>query len=327
LTLASRPAAGLPSVVHLVRRNTPLAVFERFLESYRRNEAGVEHRFVLLCKGFSSAAELAPVLERLDGLRAERIDVPDDGYDLTAYRVAAAALTPSRCCFLNSYSTILAANWLAHLHAALELPGVGLVGASGSWGSHRSFARFALGLGGPYARVYADRRATTATFDSIGAGGDEPPPSPSSPPPRRNRFASHRELAFAVYQQFHGFSPFPAPHVRSTGFMLDAASAVALLGLPLATKFDTYRAESGAASVSARVERSGSRLLVVDRDGNSHGAEDWPDSRTFWQGEQEQLMIADKQTDSYSMGNDEQRLALSRFAWGSRADSARAGAH
>jgi len=36
-------------------------------------------------------------------------------------------------CFLNSYSVVLADNWLGHLARAAELPEVGLVGATGSW--------------------------------------------------------------------------------------------------------------------------------------------------------------------------------------------------
>jgi hypothetical protein len=190
------------------------------------------------------------------------------------------------------------------------------VGASGSWGSHRSFARFTLGLGGPYARVYADRRATAATFASIGAGDGRLPPPPAG------RLARHRDFAYATYEEFRGFGPFPARHVRSTGFMLEADSLLALLDTPLRTKFDTYRAEAGIASLSAQVEAAGRRLLVVGRDGRGYAAPDWPESRTFWQAEQENLMIADKQTTSYAASDDEQRGALSRYAWGLRAGAA-----
>ena len=40
-----------------------------------------------------------------------------------------------RLAFLNTFSEILADNWLAHLDAALDRADVGVVGATGSWQS------------------------------------------------------------------------------------------------------------------------------------------------------------------------------------------------
>ena len=100
--------------------------------------------------------------------------------------------------------------------------------------------------------------------------------------------------------------------------MVDADAVATLLDMPLQTKLDTYRAESGVDSLSARVERSGRRLLVVDRDGRAYGCSDWPESQTFWQAEQERLLIADNQTMNYLRSDLEQQTVLSRFAWGTR---------
>ena len=147
--LASRPKSELPSVVHLVRHGTPLGSLERFLDSYRRHDAGVDHRLVLLCKGFGSPDELRPVLARLDGLWAERIDVPDDGYDLTAYRRAAERLGDGVACYLNSNSVLLCDGWLAPLLSALT-PEVGIAGATGSWHSAHSNALYLLRLPSAY---------------------------------------------------------------------------------------------------------------------------------------------------------------------------------
>jgi hypothetical protein len=285
-------------------------VVRRFAGSYRAHSAGLDHTLVVVFNGFEPGSlALHAVRMALDGCPHEALVLEEPLLDLAAYRVAARQFATGRCCFLNSYSTILAENWLARMGAALELPDVGLVGASASWASYRSYARFALGFGGPYARVFVDRRGTMRALRAIaareGALGE-----------RRSGVAQYLDSATAVLEKFRGFGPFPARHVRTTGFMADADIVVTLLDMPLRTKLDTYRAESGVESLSARVERSGRRLVVVGADGRAFAPHEWPDSSTFWQAGQENLLIADNQTMSYLRSDGEQRAVLSRYAWG-----------
>ena len=47
------------------------------------------------------------------------------------------------------------------------------------------------------------------------------------------------------------------------------------------------------------------------------------ESETFWQGEQDNLLVADNQTESYQRGDPGRRYALSTFAWGERAKPGR----
>ena len=55
------------------------------------------------------------------------------GLDLNHYREAVDRVVAERYCFLNTASEILADDWLAHLERALLTPGVGMVGATGSY--------------------------------------------------------------------------------------------------------------------------------------------------------------------------------------------------
>ena len=71
-----------------------------------------------------------------------------------------------------------------------------------------------------------------------------------------------------------------------------------------------------AGAVTRQIERMGQRVLVAGRDGASYGARDWAHSQTFWQGSQENLIIADNQTRSYEQGDLAVRRALSGHAWG-----------
>jgi hypothetical protein len=307
----------VPAVVHLVRAANGIAPLRRFLDSYVRYPAGTEHELVLLFKGFASAGDAAPYMELADDLDARALFVEDEGFDLTAYRVAASSLGRSCYCFLNSFSVILAADWLKLMHGALLAPGVGLIGATGSGGSIRSYARFMLGLGGPYAEVMPDRRSTVRTLEAVAARH-------AAGAPRGDRSARIPGITFAsaLVDQATGFLPFPALHLRTNAFMIQSQVFERLRMTKLRSKNDAYRLESGRHSITAQVERMGLDALVVGRDGHVYGKSDWYASRTFWQGEQENLLIADKQTADYQLGDAHTRTVLSRYAWGALAHAA-----
>jgi hypothetical protein len=313
---AGTPATGT-CLVHLVWAPLGPQPLARFLDSYRRHPAGADHDLLILLNGFEADADLTPWRELLAGVTHTEMRLARPLLDLAAYREAAAGTSARYYCFLNSYCLPRADGWLAALERALEVPGAGLVGPSGSWGSIRSFNRFVLGFGGPYARVFADRRATAETMATIAAGDDPPPESGGRAP---LRFA--RELIARSY----GFRSFPAPHVRTSAFMIDARVFWALKMPNPKRKPDALRLESGRASLTEQVERLDLRGLVVGIDGQAYASPEWPASRTFWQGEQENLLIADKQTADYELGGAAARAALARYAWGDAAEPRAPGA-
>lgn len=143
------------------------APLREFLRSYRAHPAGAEHELVVVLNGAPNPhpsaggrgtekaaaghvedgdpaagsnahrtflAELRDTEHRLIELEAPVLDLP-------AYGLAALRLEHERLCLLNSYSTILADGWLGALARALDAPGVGLVGATGSWESQSEWVR------------------------------------------------------------------------------------------------------------------------------------------------------------------------------------------
>ncbi len=68
------------------------------------------------------------------------------------------------------------------------------------------------------------------------------------------------------------------------------------------------------------VGRSGLRAVVVARDGDIYDHGQWADNHTFWQGDQEELLIADNQTRLYANGSIDRRRLLSAYAWGRQAN-------
>ena len=63
-------------------------------------------------------------------------------------------------------------------------------------------------------------------------------------------------------------------------------------------KQDAYLIEHGRQSITRQIQRMGLRTLVVDRDGTSYDHDKWYLSGTFWQRDQEGLLIDDNQTQS-----------------------------
>ncbi len=77
----------------------------------------------------------------LEGTEHRLIVLEQPVPDLAAYGLAARALEHQRLCLLNSYSVILADDWLAILARALEDSGTGLAGATASWESQSQWIR------------------------------------------------------------------------------------------------------------------------------------------------------------------------------------------
>jgi hypothetical protein len=256
--------------------------------------------------------DLATWRKIISAIECDELRLAAPVLDLAAYREAAERIAASRYCFLNSYSVILADKWLRALELALAAPGVGLVGATGSWGSVRSYNRFMLGFRGPYARVFSDRRATNAALAA--ATPDRDVPSHTGRKHEPVRFLS------ALLEQSYGFASFPAPHVRTNGFMI-AREVLTRIKVPYPRrKADAYRLESGRKSITAQVRQLELAARVVARDGQAYDVDDWARSHTFWQGRQENLLIADNQTRDYEDAEGARREALSRYAWGLMAE-------
>ncbi len=331
-----RPQAGSQlGVVHLVRRANGLEPFRGFLDSYRRHAGGVEHELVLVLKGFDEPRSSEPYRELAEDLAAGWLSVPDDGFDLGAYRHAAAALAHHRLLLLNSFSVILADGWLDLLAAAARAPRVGAVAASGSWGSQSSHLRYGLGLGGPYKGVFADRRSTDGVFAELAelAAGAQPAGDAESPrgaqsassaeslggaadQPRRKPIGTGIEIVRTMARQAVCFPAFPSPHLRTNGLLIERARWLRVCARAPRDKLAAHRLESGRGGITARLRAEGMEAVVVGRDGHSYDAEEWPASRTFWQGDQENLLIGDNQTRAYHDGDALRRRVLAGYAWG-----------
>ena len=291
-------------VVHLIRRANGIGSFQRFLESYRAHPAGLEHDLVLIFKGFASRKDVREYDPLLTALSHRRIDVTDYGYDLGAYLKAIKRLDYDCYCFLNSFSRIRADNWLAHLYRALTLPGVGIAGATGSFESFSENSRqrdAKLGELGFRGRVgFMVRHVAGApTFTACAL-----------------RLAAWILGAMGIWKFSFFFPGFPNAHIRTNAFMASHEVLARMRAGPLWIKFFNYLFESGHQSITNQIAAIGLRSVIVGHTGRVYERDEWPSSATFWQSEQQNLLVADNQTERYANADSDCRAALSRRAWG-----------
>lgn len=299
------------AVVYLVWGPLGPSPLRRFVASYRRHRAGAEHDLVVILNGTDSNS-LPALMAELEGVEHRTLMLKENVQDLTAYAFAAERLEHDRVCFLNSHSVLHAPDWLSKMAHVLDSPCAGLVGASGSWASMRSYALFHVGLPSPYGRIWRDRKATIQAFRELDRerSGRDP----------RGHAMDRVHTARALTTMIIGFRSFPAPHIRTNAFMAERKLLLRVLGnAPPRSKTEAHRIESGRASLTREVERAGLAALVVDRFGRHFEAADWPVSETFWQSDQRALLVSDNQTESYELGDVVRRRLLSAYAWGNRA--------
>jgi hypothetical protein len=114
----------------------------------------------------------------------------------------------------------------------------------------------------------------------------------------------------------HDFPPFPNPHLRTNGFLIDRDLLLSLYREPITSKRAALRLENGRQSMTRLIAELGDEVRVVGRDGAELGPEQWPDSGGFRSGTQENLLVADNRSDQFDRADPRLRQILQRKAWG-----------
>lgn len=113
-----------------------------------------------------------------------------------------------------------------------------------------------------------------------------------------------------------GHPPFPNPHLRTNAFALDHDVLARLDWRAPRGKAAALRLESGHRGLTRQVQSLGLSPLVAGRDGRAFDVPEWPASRTFRSGDQENLLVADNRTRQYADAGPAERRRLAAIAWG-----------
>jgi hypothetical protein len=81
-------------------------------------------------------------------------------------------------------------------------------------------------------------------------------------------------------------------------------------------KYSAFHVESGPNSFTRQFFERGQSVLVVGADGRGYAVPRWPDSRTFRQGVQENLLVHDNVTRTYDAMSFDRKKEISEGTWG-----------
>lgn len=277
-------------VVHLVRKCNELEAFHNFVSAYTINVAGIKHHLLILFKGFQKHENINAYRKILNGIEYQELHVPDYGYDIGSYLIAFKKYCREYrfFCFLNSFSEPLCSGWLESMFRHISHREIGIVGATGS-----------------YQSLYTDSEYKNALY-----GRNISP---------LNSFLMRVWLIYIRTKRFPFFKPFPNPHIRSNGFMLQTSVINKLKSPKIRNKKRAYRFESGKSGLTNQILEMGLKALVIGADGKGYDILDWCRSNTFWRNGQENLLIEDNQTRAYRNGRLKKKAILSHHAWGNNA--------
>lgn len=302
-------------VIYLYRWAEGEAPVRAFLDSYRSYPAGAEHDLHVILKGFPDQDSLAAARALFADLPINYIEVDDTGYDIGSYVVAARTVSNPQLIFLNTFSRILAGDWLANFEKALNRSGVGLVGATGSFqanssGYEASIRQILFRLRHPVA--YLRERALRAQRRAAESTGNDNSDSSLS---RMIRNLTGLLRIDIYLRALYEFGRFPNPHIRTTAFFIKRDIFLSLELEPFRTKSDVYKFESGRRSLTRQILAQGLKALVMDRHGNVFDIPSWRLSSTFWSNEQINLIVSDRRTQDYTIGSLVVRKSLENYAW------------
>ena len=295
------------AVVHLVRKQNGLEPLQHFLDSYRTHESGLPHDLIFILKGFSGVDDLGEYRQILADFPHKQFFVDDWGYDIRPYFETVRQFNYDHYCFFNSFSRILAPNWLALLYGWAGRKDVGMAGATGSYESFATNNRIrkkmlsTMSISGRIGwRIRHVANAPTLGEGVVRAG------------------AWVLEEA-RIWDPVYFFPLFPNYHIRTNAFMASRDILLRLKVLPVISKVSAYLIESGRNSLTNQVLSAGLKAILVGRDGQGFEPESWHRSNIFRQGRQENLLVSDNQTVAYDRADKTQREEFAYLAWGEHA--------
>jgi hypothetical protein len=264
-------------VVHLARLADGLQAFQSFVSSYRKHPAGAPHDLLIAFKGFVNKPETLELWKaNLVDIDYSMMCLEDMDFDIGSYCRVAERYPERAILVLNSNSVLLVDKWLKLLLSYAN--GNTLVGATGSWEN----SKLLYLLTSRYVGMLSDINMV--------------------------RWFARLLCATVRWQN---------PHLRTNAILFPPAFFPSItLPRKICDKSQAYSCESGFKGISRQARKRGFKLLVVDRNGAAYSWKDWPKSHTFRIGEQEGLIVGDKQTHMYAEAPSSVRDMLSKYAWG-----------
>ena len=273
-------------VVYLVWLPYGIRLFADFIESYKLNPAGFDHDFIIALNG-TMLVPSSDIDEYISLARQHDITIAshfyfESGQDILIYSKVADATSYEYLIFLNSFTQILAPNWLLFYIRQYQ-DHVGIIGSTGSYASYLIMQQH------KFKRLKGNLKEQWQLAKYI------------------------VKLRLLFSGKFPGI---PNPHIRTTGFFIRRTLFCSLKGRFPKNKLEAYFFENGRKSMTRQILDKGLECLVIDKLGNVHKPGDWKNAHIFWNGKQEQLLLSDNQTRKYDIADDKGKVQMQLDAWG-----------
>jgi hypothetical protein len=329
---------GPIGVVYLARCAEGTDTFKRFAASYRKYPAGISHELIVLYKGFVQQHQLQEARQVFQDIPHVSIQLDDIGFDIGSYLEASRRVSHRYLMFVNSYTEFAAGGWLKYLVSHAVRDGVGMAGAMGSYES--LFESFGLIQSVIWMCNYfyvpydeAVHRYCDFVVDKYCVGWRKLPRTKSefllgegrsgfNLLKRGASILASRALWWKltrrgqVFSDFAQFLPFPNPHIRSNGFMVQRERLLSFLPAQIQKKLDACAFESGADGLTMRVRKAGLSAIIVDNNGRGYDVEYWPTGQLFRVGNQAGLLLTDNQSRAFENMSVGARVTHTRMTWG-----------
>ena len=113
------------------------------------------------------------------------------------------------------------------------------------------------------------------------------------------------------------FNPFPNPHIRTSGFLIDANNFINFYKKRFCqNKLDAWSIESGKNSITNFFKSKKYPVIIVNSEGISFKEKDWKKSKTFNFQKQDKSIISDTHSRKYLKLNYNKRFILQLSTWG-----------
>ncbi len=335
----------LIAVVYLARKHDGLEAYRKFIRSYETFSAGVKHDLVVVFKGFTCKGDLENIKSEFCSLQFISLEVEDAGFDIGSYFNAAKIIDYQYICFLNTFSEILANDWLDKLLSQASIPEVGIVGATGSYEGLNTSITLIQKIIWLTSKLNANehllqqlKKYYDEYFKAVFGGLDlfnDKLSNMKRMKKRVRRFlgyckgmitSSSLEERYLQWwsktknvgdvASFCAFPAFPNPHVRSNAFLIRRELFLSHASENINSKFDACHFESGNSSITSQLRKKDFKALVVNKEGKGYDILEWPSSNTFRCNSQNQLLVADNQTRFYQNADASTQQTLTMLTWG-----------
>lgn len=272
--------------------------FEKFLNSYEKFPAGIEHSLTILLRGYENNSDDYNKIKSIcNEKNIKTLDTQDVGLDFGAYLDGAKQSQAEYICCLNTTCEIMCDDWLKKLYSPVtQDEKYKIIGFRGSWEPCPTYARDFRSHHREHYKSYL--RYIMALLNTVLQ--------------RLNLFRIMYHLIFPKK-----IKTFPNYRVETAGFLIFRTLLTEYFEqyqLPV-TKLDSHKVESGQNSLSNFALKKGYDFCIVNKYGIKFDKEDFNKSGTFRSNEKNYI-IKDRQQEMYESADFFSKIYLRRICWG-----------